>query len=136
LSSFNLFKLACVPERNALLSSTKCKLSKANFFRLNSQDVLFTMAYSSLVDTQATKSSLALRPRHVHVLLFGLIFPGEETLHHLLPSFPLRVIFHLLQLSRKLRILAMWWRGRDRRLRDHHVMKVDTTPLPSPSINS
>ena len=57
------------------------------------------MAYSSLVDTQATKSSLALRPRHVHVLLFGLIFPGEETLHHLLPSFPLRVIFHLLQVG-------------------------------------
>ena len=104
-------QLACVPECNALLSSTKCKLSKANFFRLNSQDVLFTMAYSSLVDTQATKSSLALRPRHVHVLLFGLIFPGEETLHHLLPSFPLRVIFHLLQVGDNGILLEIYTKG-------------------------
>ena len=55
------------------------------------------MADSGLVDTQASQPSLALRSRHVHVLLPSVVFLGEKTVYDLLSSVPLRLVLHLLQ---------------------------------------
>ena len=61
------------------------------------KDVLLTMAYSGSFDTQASQSSLALRPCHVHVVLPRFVFSGKKAVHHLLACVSLRLVFHMLQ---------------------------------------
>ena len=69
------------------------------------------MADPGVADTKAAQSCLILRPRHVHVLLFSLIFPGKKTMYHLLCRISFRAFLYLLQLSWELRVLAVWGRG-------------------------
>ena len=59
------------------------------------------MAYSGSLDTQATQSGLALRPRHVYVVLPRLVLPGKKAVHHLLAGISLRLVFHMLQVRKE-----------------------------------
>ena len=76
------------------------------------------MADSGPVDTQASQPSLALRSRHVHVLLPSVVFLGEKTVYDMLSSVPLRLVLHLLQV-RKLRLYN----------RRTHALPFDCTAL-------
>jgi hypothetical protein len=67
-----------------------CVLSQkyADESRLNFQDVLSTVAYTSITDTKASKSCLTTHTCDVHGIVPDRIFSGKKTLHYMQFGFP------------------------------------------------
>ena len=74
---------------------------------VNRDYVLFAVADSCVIDSQASQPRAASQPCHIYGVISDRIFLGKETMFNLQHSVPSGIVSNLLQLCWELHILEM-----------------------------